>query len=146
NAGGGAILAIDGGLFEMLDRNDPDRPADALLCSGDGYLGYFCLIANNIARGASGNDVPGAAVMLSHSAAVVTPTRVVLAGARLLDSRGSSVFSDTCLSIGCNASGQLIVRNSLAAYHPEAPVLARLVYGSALEVLSSTITGTGTGP
>lgn len=146
NAGGGAILAIDGGQFEMLDRNDPDRPADALQCSGDGYLDYFCVIANNIARSASGNDVPGAAVMLSHSAAVVTPTRVVLAGARLLDNRGSSVFSDTCLSIECNASSLLIVRNSLVAYHPETPVLAQLIYGSALEVLSSTITGTGTSP
>ncbi|MBK6377456.1 MAG: hypothetical protein IPF61_11085 [Xanthomonadales bacterium] len=40
----------------------------------------------------------------------------------------------------------MIVRNSLIAYHPETPVLARLIYGSALEFLSSTITGTGASP
>jgi hypothetical protein len=146
NAGGGAVLVIDGGRFEMQDRNDPDRPPDALLCSGDGYLGYFCLIANNIASTVAGDARPGAAVMMSHSAAVATPTRVVLAGARLLDNRGSSVFSDTCLSIECNTSSQLIIRNSLVAYHPETPVLAQITYGGMLEILSSTITGTGAGP
>jgi hypothetical protein len=145
-AGGAAALVIDGGQFEMLDRNDPNRPPDALLCSGDGYLGYFCLIANNIAGSAAGDARPGAAVMMSHSTAVATPTRVVLAGARLLDNRGSSVFSDTCLSIECNTSSQLIIRNSLVAYHPETPVLAQLTYGGTLEILSSTITGTGTSP
>ena len=145
-AGGAAVLVTNGGQFAMLDRNDPDRPADALLCSGDGYLGYFCMIANNIARSTSGDDRSGAAVMLEHSVAVASPSRVVLAGARLLDNRGSSIFADTCLSIECDSDSQLIIRNSLVAYHPEAPVLAQLNIGSTLEILSSTITWTGTSP
>lgn len=145
-AGGAAVLVSSGGQFAMLDRNDPERPADALLCAGDGYLGYFCMIANNIARSTTGDDRSGAAVMLEHSVAVASPSRVVLAGARLLDNRGSSVFADTCLSIECDDGSQLSIRNSLVAYHPEAPVLAQLNFGSTLEILSSTITWTGTSP
>lgn len=144
-AGGGAVLIANGGQFAMLDRNDPDRPADALLCSS-GYTDDFCVIANNIARSVSGDDRPGAAILFSHSAAVASPTRVELAGARLLDNRGSSVFADTCLCIECDSASRLSIRNSLVAYHVEAPVLAQLTYGGMLEILSSTITGTGFSP